>query len=119
VLAAPLGPKVVQDEGSQDVERLPEVGESANVVGVEPGKVVLVLGGGLAEKGEGPGDGDILGCFPFFPYSFERALGALSRRVIQEVVLRGFLNPSITDVAGGRDPHHLQPSVGREALIEG
>ncbi len=37
VLAASLGPKVVQDEGSQDVKRLPKVGEAANVVGVEPG----------------------------------------------------------------------------------
>ncbi len=82
MLAAPLEPKVVQNEGSQDVERLPEVGESTNMVGVEPGMVVFTLGGGLAEKGEGSGDGDILGCFPFLPNSFERAQGALSERAV-------------------------------------
>jgi len=52
VLAAPFGPKVVKDEGAEDVERLPEVGETAGVVSVEVGRVVLSLNGGLSERDE-------------------------------------------------------------------
>jgi hypothetical protein len=46
VLATPLGPEVVKNEGAKDVERLPEVGETAGVVSVEAGRVVLAFDGG-------------------------------------------------------------------------
>ncbi|CAK9878234.1 unnamed protein product [Sphagnum jensenii] len=112
----PLGPKVVQNEGSEDVERLPEVGEAANVVGVEFGRVVFTFDGGLAKQSERPIDGDALGSFPFLPNSSEHAPSALHRRAVQEAVLRGLRSPNI---AGGRDPHHLQPGSNRETLVEG
>jgi hypothetical protein len=50
VLTIPLRPKVVQNEGSKDVERLPEVGEAANVVGVGSRKVIFAFDGGLAKR---------------------------------------------------------------------
>ncbi len=49
VFAAPLGPKVVHDEGSQDVQWLPKIGEAANVVSVETEEVIFTLDGGLAK----------------------------------------------------------------------
>ncbi len=119
MLTTPLRPKVVQNEGSEDIERLLEVGEAANVVGVESGRVVFAFDGGLAKQCEGPINGDALGSFPFLPNSFERAPGALRRRAVQEAVLRGLKSPSIVGVAGGRDPHHLQPGSNRETLVEG
>ncbi len=119
MLTTPLEPKVVQNEGSEDVERLPEVGEAANVVGVESGRVVFAFDGGFAKQSEGPINGDALESFPFLPNSFEHAPGALHGRAVQEAVLRGLRSPNIAGVAGGRDPHHLQPGSNRETLVEG
>ncbi len=34
-------------------------------------------------------------------------------------MLRGFRDPSFTDVAGGGDPHQLKPGTSRKALVEG
>ncbi len=82
VFTTPLGPKVVQNEGSENVERLLEVGEAANVVGVESGRVIFAFDGGLAKQSEGPVDGDALGSFPFLPNSSERAPGTLRGRVV-------------------------------------
>jgi hypothetical protein len=117
VLTTPLGPKVVQNEGSEDVERLPEVGEAANVVGVESRRVVFAFDGGLIKQSEGPIDGDAFGSFPFLPNSSKRTPGALHGRAIQEAVLRGLRSPNIASVAGGRDPHHCsQVPIGRPWL---
>jgi hypothetical protein len=119
VLTTPLGPTEVHNESTKDVERLPKVGEAANVVGVENGRVIFAFDGGLAKQSEGPVDGDALGSFPFLPNSSECTLGALRGRAVQEAVLRGLKNPSIAGVASGRDPHHLQPGSNRETLVEG
>jgi hypothetical protein len=89
------------------------------VVGVESERVVFVFDGGLAKQSEGLVDGDALGSFPFLPNSFERAPSTLRGKAVQEVVLRGLRSPSIVGVAGGRDPHHLQPGSNRETLVEG
>ncbi len=82
VLAAPLGPEVVKNEGAEDVKRLPEVGETAGVVSVEAGRVVLMFDGGLSEQDEWPVDGDVLGSLPFLPDSPESHPGALRRRAV-------------------------------------
>jgi hypothetical protein len=82
VLAAPFGPKVVKDESAEDVERLPEVGETAGVVSVEAGRVVLSFDGGLSEQDEWPIDGDVLGSFPFLPDSPKSHPGALRGRAV-------------------------------------
>jgi hypothetical protein len=87
VLAAPLGPKVVKNEGAEDVERLHDVGETAGVVSVEAGRVVLAFDGGLSEQDEWLVDGDVLGSLPFLPYSPESHPGALRERAVQEAML--------------------------------
>jgi hypothetical protein len=119
VLAAPFGPKVVEDEGAEDVERLPEVGETAGVVSVEAGRVVLSLDGGLSEQDEWLVDGDVLGSLPFLPDSPESHPGALRGRAVQEAMLGGLKGPGVACVASGRDSHHLQPGLSRETLVEG
>jgi hypothetical protein len=119
VLVAPLGPKVVKNEGVEDVERLLKVGETASVVSVEAERVVLAFDGGLSEQDEWLVDGDVLGGLPFFPDSPESHPGALRRRAVQEAMLGGFRGPDVASVAGGRDSHHLQPGRSRETLIEG
>jgi len=117
MLAAPLEPKVVKDEGGEDVERLPEVGETAGVVSVEAGRVILAFNGGLSEQDEWPVDGDVLGSLPFLPDFPESHPCALCGRAVQEAMLGGLRGPGVACVAGGRDSHHLQPGpVGRPWL---
>ncbi|CAM6061057.1 unnamed protein product [Sphagnum tenellum] len=87
VLAAPFGPELVKNEGAEDVERLPEVGETASVVSVEAGRVVLVFDGGLSEQDEWPVDGGVLGSLPFLPDSPKNHPSALRGRAVQEVML--------------------------------
>ncbi len=119
VLAAPLRPKVVKNEGAEDVERLPEVGETAGAVSMEARRVILAFDGGLSEQDEWPVDGDVLGSLPFLPDSPESHPGALRGRAVQEAMLGGLRGPSVACVAGGRDFHHLQPGPSRETLVEG
>ncbi len=119
VLAAPFGPKVVKDEGAEDVESLPEVGEITGVVSVEAGRVVLSLDGGLSEQDEWLVDGDVLGSLPFLPDSPESHPSTLRGRAVQEAMLGGLRGPGVACVVGGRDSHHLQPGPSRETLVEG
>jgi hypothetical protein len=49
VLTAPLGPKVVHNEGAEGVKGLPEVGEVVDVVGVEAEGVFFTFDGGFAK----------------------------------------------------------------------
>jgi len=119
VLAAPFGPKVVKDEGAEDVESLPEVGEITGVVSVEAGRVVLSLDGGLSEQDEWLVDGDVLGSLPFLPDSLESHPSTLRGRAVQEAMLGGLRGPGVACVVGGRDSHHLQPGPSRETLVEG
>jgi hypothetical protein len=119
VLAAPLGPKVVKNEGAEDVERLLEVGETVGVVSLEAGRVVLMFDGGLSEQDEWPVDGDVLRSLPFLLDSPESHLSALRGRAIQEAMLGGLRGPGVACVAGGRDSHHLQPGPSWKTLVEG
>jgi hypothetical protein len=119
VLAAPLRPKVVKNEGVEDVERLPEVGETADAVSMEARRVILAFDGGLSEQDEWPVDGDVLGSLPFLPDSPESHPDALRRKAVQEAMLGGLRGPGVACVAGGRDSHHLQPGPSWETLVEG
>jgi hypothetical protein len=119
VLAAPLGPKVVQNEGAEDVDRLHEVGKVVGVVGVEARRVVFAFEGGLSEQDEWPDDGDVLRSLSFLPYSLEHTLGVLRGRAVQKAMLGGLRDPGVACVAGGRDSHHLQPGPSWETLVEG
>ncbi len=119
VLAAPLGPKVVKDEGAEDVKRLPEIGETAGVVSVEAGRVILAFDGSLSEQDKWPVDGDVLESLPFLPDSIESHPGAVRGRAVQEAMLGGLRGLGVACVAGGRDSHHLQPGPSRETLVEG
>ncbi len=64
VLAAPFGPKVVENEGTEDVEGLLEVSEAASVVSVKVGGVVLTFDGGLAKQDKRPVNDEVLGNLP-------------------------------------------------------
>ncbi len=119
MLVAPLGPEVVKSEGAEDVERLPEVGETASVVSVEAGRVVLAFDGGLSKQDKWPVDGDVLRGFPFLPDSPESHPGALRKRAVQEAMLGGLKGPGVACVASGRHSHHLQPGPSWETLIKG
>ncbi len=48
VLSAPLGPEVEEEKAMENVERLPRVSEAAGMIGEEPGRVALSLGGSVA-----------------------------------------------------------------------
>ncbi len=89
------------------------------MVGVKVGGVIFAFDGGLSEQDKWPVDGDALGSFLILLDSSECAPGALRGRAVQEAMLGRLRDPGVAYVAGGRDPHHLQPGSSRETLIEG
>ncbi len=48
MLSAPLGPEVEEEKAMENVERLPRVSEAAGMIGEEPERVALSLGGSVA-----------------------------------------------------------------------
>jgi hypothetical protein len=60
VLPASLGPEEVKDEATEDVKRLPDVGEAPDMVFVETRWVVLALENTFAQQDEGPRRGDLV-----------------------------------------------------------
>jgi hypothetical protein len=78
VLSAPLGPKIVEQETTKDVQGLSKVGEASLVLREEAWRVVLALADSFPEEHERPGDGEVAGRLPFLPnlfVSFPSALG--------------------------------------------
>jgi hypothetical protein len=69
VPSASFGLEVIKDKTTEDVERLFEVGEAADVVREEPGRVVFALHDSFTEKHERPRGGEAHGRFAFIPYS--------------------------------------------------
>jgi len=76
-------PEVVKNKATKDIQWLPGVSEAPNVVGKEPGRVVVVLDGRFAKENKGPGDRNVVGCFPFVPYSFVRFPSALRHGALE------------------------------------
>jgi hypothetical protein len=84
-------PEVIEDEATEDVERLPRVRESASVICEETGRIVFEFQDGFTKKHEGPGGCEVTMNFPLVPYTLEGLPRVLSHGTIEEAVLRGFL----------------------------
>jgi len=65
VFPTSLRPEVVKNEATEDVQWLLGVGESASVVGEEPGRVVFALDGRFAQESKGPSNRNVVWRLPF------------------------------------------------------
>ncbi|CAK9869248.1 unnamed protein product [Sphagnum jensenii] len=111
MLAASLGPEVVEQEAPEDVKGLMSVGETARMVAVEVCRVIDLFENGLSEEDKRPGDLEAVWCPPIVPYPEECILSLLGRGALHEAMLGGFRESLITALAGGRDTHDLEPSA--------
>jgi len=118
VFATSLEPEVVEQKTPEDVEGLASLGEAARVVVVKVQGVVFFFEDDLPKEHEGPGDVEAVGHPPFVPNAEESVPRPLSRGAFPEAVLSGFHKSLITALAGGGDPHDLEPSVNRQPIVE-
>ncbi len=118
VLAASLGPKIIEQEALKDVEGLTAVSESARVIAVKIRGVVIFFENGFPEEDEGPGDVEAVGRLPFVPNTVEGLPSLPSRGAIHEAVLGRFRESLVTALASGRDSHDLEPSTDRQPIVE-
>ncbi|CAK9865509.1 unnamed protein product [Sphagnum jensenii] len=88
------------------------------MIGVEPRRVFLSLGGSLPKKDEWLGEGNVLECFPVFPNSLVSFPSALRHGALEQVVLGRFFGSSVTNFAIGGDPHELDPGYPGSFLGE-
>jgi len=91
VPSAPLGPEVVEEKTTENVQGLSGVGEASGVIREEPRGVTFSLGGGLPKKDERPSDGDVVRCFPFIPEFLASYPSALCHGALEQAVWRRFL----------------------------
>jgi hypothetical protein len=101
VPSASLGPEVVEEKTTEDVERLPVVGETACVIALEARGVVFFFEDRFPEKDEGPGDGDAVGRPPFVPGATEGVPGPLGGGAIHEAMLCRLRGVLVAAFAGG------------------
>jgi hypothetical protein len=80
--------------------------------------VVVGFEDGFPEEDEGPVDLEAVGRPPFAPNAAEGLPSLLSRDAFHEAVLGGFLESLVTDFAGGRDPHDLEPGADWQPVFE-
>jgi hypothetical protein len=109
MLTASFGPKVVEEEGSEDVERLSPVREAAGVVALEVRGVVLLFEDSFPQEDERPGDGEAVGRLPFIPSVTESIPRLLGGRAIHEAMLGRLRKVLVATFAGGLEPHGLEP----------
>ncbi len=83
VFPTPFRPKMVEDESTKDVKRLPGVHESVGVVRKEAGGVVLEFHGGLAKECKGPGGREVAVNIPFVQDALESLPCRLSHWAIK------------------------------------
>ncbi|CAK9876810.1 unnamed protein product [Sphagnum jensenii] len=83
---------MVENEAAKDVEWLPGVRESADVIREETGRVVFKFHGGFVKEHKRPGGCEVVVNFPFIPNTFEGLPRNLSHGAIKKAVLRGFLD---------------------------
>ncbi len=119
MLTASFGPKVVEEEGSEDVERLSPVREAAGVVALEVRGVVLLFEDSFPQEDERPGDGEAVGRLPFIPSATESIPRLLGGRAIREAMLGRLRKVLVATFAGGLEPHGLEPRAHREPFVEG
>ncbi len=119
MFAASFGPEVVEEEGSEDVERLSPVREATGVVALEVRGVVLLFEDSFPHKDERPGDGEAVGRLPFIPSATESIPRLLGGRAIHEAMLGRLRKVLVATFAGGLEPHGLEPRAHREPFVEG
>jgi len=118
VLAASLGPEVVEQEAPEDIKGLTTVSETTRVVAVEVRGVVILFEDDFPKEDKGPGDVEVVGRLPFIPDTMEGLPSLLSRGAIHEVVLGRFRESLVTPFACGRNSHDLEPSADRQPIVE-
>jgi hypothetical protein len=119
MFAASFGPEVVEEKTSENVKRLPSVGEAAHVVLLKVRGVVFFFKDGFLEKDEGPGDGEAVGRLPFIPSATKGIPGLLSGVAFHEAMLSGLRETLVTTFASGLEPHGLEPCAHQEPSVEG
>jgi hypothetical protein len=72
VAFASLGPNVIENEASENVEGLPWVCETTGVISKVPRGIVLLFEGRFTEEDEGPVYVELLRSFSLLPNSFVR-----------------------------------------------
>ncbi len=118
VLAASLGPEIIEQEAPKDVEGLTTVSEAARVIVVKVRGVVIFFEDGFPKENEGPGDVEAVGRLPFVPNTMEGLPSLPSRGAIHEAVLGIFRESLVIALASGRDSHDLEPSTDRQPIVE-
>jgi len=91
VFSTSFQPKVIENEVTKDVERLPGVCESASVVREKPGGVVFKFHGSFSKEHKRPRGREVAISFPFVPNALKGFPSVLSHGAIKKAVLRGFL----------------------------
>ncbi len=119
MLAASFGPEVVEEKASEDVKRLPPVGEAARVVTLKVQGVVFLFKDDFPEKDEGPSDGEAIGRLPFIASATEGIPGLLGGGALHEAVLSRLTETLVATFAGGVKPHGLEPRAHWEPSVEG
>jgi hypothetical protein len=112
-----LRPKEVEDEVAKDVKWLSNVGEAPYMVPLNPGRVIFSLKDSFTQHDEWPGESDVIGRSPFMPDVIEGLPSPFGKGTLEKTMLRGFRGFFCANLARGEDPHALQPSAYREALI--
>jgi hypothetical protein len=101
MLAASFGPEVVEEEASEDVERLSSLGEAAGVVALEVRGVVFLFEDSFPQKDERPGDGKAVGRLPDLPSATEGIPCLPGGRAIHEAMLGRLREVLVTAFTGG------------------
>ncbi len=119
MLAASFGAEVVEEKTSENVKRLPSIGEAARVVSLKVRGVIFPFKDGFPEKDEGPGDGEAVGRLAFIPSVTEGIPSLLSGGALHEAVLSGLRETLVVTFASGLEPHGLEPRAHQEPSVEG
>jgi hypothetical protein len=119
MLATSLGPEVVEEEASENVEWLALVREAARVVAFKVRGVVILFKDSFPEEDEGPSDGKAVGRLPLLPGVTEGVPSLLGRGAILKAVLGGLKESLVATFASVLESHGLEPRAHREPSVEG
>jgi hypothetical protein len=117
VPSASFGLEMVEDEASENVERLSEISEATSVIGEESGGIVLAFPNGFAKEHERPGESETGGRFPFFPYFLVGVPRALGHRTVQQTVLGRFIRSGVANFTLGGSPMTCNQVPTRSPLL--
>jgi hypothetical protein len=113
VFATSLGPEIVEQEAPEDVEGLATVSEAARMIAVQIRGIFIRFEDSFPKEDERPVDVEAVGRPPFVPNTKKGLPSLPSRGAFHEAVLGRFRESLVTDLAGGRDSHDLEPSADR------